>query len=370
MKIAEVAVYVAVNDLAGKLWNPKIRWRCKHSVIVEVTTDDGRSGIGECWCFDAAPDALVAFLASEVVPRLVGADALDRAGIAAGLADTATLSARHGIMASALSGVDIALWDLAARAEGVPLWRLIGGGEGDGRVRVYASGGLYGADKDATALAAEMAGYRARGFGAVKMKVGALAPEADAARVLAVREAIGPEAGLIIDGVYSFDAPGALSFFERVRPAAIRAFQSPLSADDVSGMAALTAAGVPVMGLEAEYRHLVIDLLLDRRALAILQFAPVACGGITGGLALIGKAAACGLPVSLEVSSTAVAQLAAFHLGAARAMVESVELHMVHQVLFEAFPFPPSAIAGGVLALPETPGLGLALPHDRLERRL
>jgi len=124
------------------------------------------------------------------------------------------------------------------------------------------------------------------------------------------------------------------------------------------------------MGLEAEYRSLAIDLLLERRAVAILQFAPVACGGITAGLDLIARAAACGLPVSLEVSSTAVAQLAAFHLGAACPAVRSVEYHMVHQLLFEAFPFTASAVAEGVLALPDLPGLGIALPYHRLERKI
>jgi L-alanine-DL-glutamate epimerase-like enolase superfamily enzyme len=366
MKITAVRVFVATSDLGGKLWNPKIRWQAKHAVLVEVATDAGAVGVGECWCFDRAPDALVAFLATEVTPRIVGLDALDPAAVARLLNDTTTLSARHGIMASALSGIDIALWDIAAKAQGLPLWRSLGGTEP--RVPVYASGGLYGEGKTADRLAAELAGYAAQGFEQVKMKVGALSPAEDEARVRAVRRALGASRQLIVDGVYSFDAAAAAAFHARVEGCGIAAFQSPVPADDLDGMAALVAGGVPVMGLEAEYRPMVVRALLERPAVAILQLALVACGGITAARAFAGMAAAAGIPCSLEVSSTAVAQMAAFHFAAAH-RVSSVEVHMVHRMLFDLLPFPPGAIRGGWLTVPDRAGLGIDLPTDQLERR-
>jgi L-alanine-DL-glutamate epimerase-like enolase superfamily enzyme len=367
MKITAVRVFIATNDLAGKVWNPKIRWHVKHSVLLEVATDKGPVGVGECWCFDRTPDALVAFLASEVTPRIVGLDALDPTAVARVLNDSTTLSARHGIMASALSGIDIALWDIAAKVRGLPLWRLLGGTKPV--VPVYASGGLYGENKTPDRLAAELEGYVAQGYQQVKMKVGALPPDEDETRVRTVRRALGPGPGLIIDGVYSFDIDSAAAFHARVADCDIAAFQSPVPADDIDGMAALVAGSVPVMALEAEYRPMVVRALLDRPSVAILQFALVACGGISAGRTFAAMAATAGIPCSLEVSSTAIAQMTAFHFAAAHPQVASTEVHMVHQVLFDRFPFPPGAIRDSRLTLPDQPGLGIDLPTDRLERR-
>jgi L-alanine-DL-glutamate epimerase-like enolase superfamily enzyme len=369
MKVVDVRVYSAVNDLAGKVWNPKIRWTRKHSVIVEVVTDDGLSGIGECWCFDRTPEPLVAFLRSEVLPFVVGAEAGDCRALHQALWSKATLAARHGILASALAGIDIALWDAAARRANVPLYRLLGGDDGD--LSVYASGGLYAEHKDADRLADELAGYVAQGFSQVKLKVGALSPAEDAARVERVRARLGDAVGLIVDGVYSYDAAGAAAFYRRIESAAVSAFQSPVAADDVAGMVWLVnECGVPVMALEAEYRLPVIRLLLERRAVAILQIAPVACGGLTPARDILDEAAAAGVPASLEVSSTAVATMAAFHLAAAHGAVIHAEHHMVHQVLFETLPFAPGAVSSGRLQLPDLPGLGLELPLGALQRHL
>jgi len=366
MKIKDLRVFVAVNDLAGKVWNPKIRWLKKHSVLVEVERDDGACGLGECWCFARSPEPLVAFLRHEVAPRLVGQPAGDPAAVSLALMDSATLGARHGIMATAASGVDIALWDLAAREAGRPLWRLLGGA--DPAVAVYASGGLYGEHKTPEDLGRELAGLSNAGFTQVKMKVGALPPAEDEARVRAARAAIGPSCGLIVDGVYSFDRAGAAAFHRRIADCRIDAFQSPLPADDIAGMAALVAEGVPVMALEAEYRPLVIRTLLDRRAVTILQFALVACGGITAAREIVALAGEAGIPCSLEVSSTAVAEMAAFHFAAAHRQVASVEVHQVHRMLFDLFPATVAQVRDGRITLPETPGLGLDLPPERVER--
>jgi L-alanine-DL-glutamate epimerase-like enolase superfamily enzyme len=367
MQIATLRIYVATKDLAGKVWNPKIRWLQKHSVFVEVVSDDGLVGLGEAWCFDRSPEPLVAFLASEVVPRIQGMEA-DPDLVASVLNDTTTLSARHGIMASALSAVDIALWDLGARARGLPLWRHLGGSSGE--VRVYASGGLYGEGKTAERLAEELAGYVARGFRAVKMKVGALPVEEDGARVRRVRERLGSQIGLLIDGVYSYTAEGAAQLWSLLQACGIAAFQSPLPADDLDGMAKLTAAGVPVMALEAEYRPDVVQRLVQAPAVAILQLALVACGGISAARRFASLALARAVPCSLEVSSSAVAELAALHFAAAQPQAIAVEIHQVHDLLFDLVPLLAAPQAPGRILLPDTPGLGLALPEARVTRRL
>jgi len=329
MRIVGLQVDSVANDLGGRFWNPRIRWTVKHAVFVTLETEDGRAGLGECWCFDSAPDALIAFLRNEVAPALVGTDPAGARAAMAEMNARAKLTARHGILASALSAVDLALWDLAAQAAEVPLWRAFDSA-GPGAATLYASGGLYAEGKDADALADELAGYAGRGFFAVKMKIGGLSLEEDAARVAVARARLGPRVGLIVDGVYSYDADTAAAMFERIRGHDILAFQSPTVPENLTGMRRLRREGVPVMGIEAEYREAMFAELIEGGAVAILQVAPIACGGPSRVLALAARARAAGIALSLETSSTAVATYAAAHLGAASAAVAHVEFHMIH----------------------------------------
>ncbi|WP_118134605.1 mandelate racemase/muconate lactonizing enzyme family protein [Oceanicella sp. SM1341] len=358
MSIARVTVSTHCNDLGGRAWNPALVWTRKYAVFVELTDDTGRTGLGECWCFDTAPDTLVAFLRTEVAPGLTGLSPEALAAHLAALRRRATLTARHGLLESALSGVECAAADLAAQAAGLPLWRSLAP-EGPGRVRLYGSGGLYGADKGPEALAAEMAGMAASGFDIVKMKVGGLAPAADLERVQAVLEALPPATRLIIDGVYTYEAETALALWRALPAERMEAFQSPVPAADHAGMRRLTAEGVPVMAVEAEYRPEIHESLIETRAVRFLQVAPIACGGPSRVLALAGRLRGTGIALSLEVSSTAVATLAAAHLAAASEAIAHVEFHTLHQVFFDRLP--AGWAAPGPRPLPETPGLGLAL---------
>ena len=366
MKLAGIRVSSIANDLGGRVWNPRIRWSVKHAVFVELLCEDGRVGLGECWCFDAAPDALIAFLRTEVVPKLLEAELSEAGAVMAELTRRATLTARHGMLASALSGVDLALWDLVAQHKGLPLWRALDP-EGAGEVLLYASGGLYAPDKDAAALAEELAGYAARGFSTVKMKIGGLPIEEDVARVAAARSRLGPHVGLIVDGVYSYDADQALALFDRIRDLDIQAFQSPLPPDDLAGMRSLCHEGVPVMGIEAEYREEVFAELIEGGAVAILQVAPVACGGPSRVLSLAARARAAGIGLSLETSSTAVATLAAAQLGAAKAAIDHVELHQIHRVFFDQLRLDAGRFEASRWRLPEHSGLGIALDPARVQ---
>ena len=107
----------------GKIWNPAIRWTKKHAVFVCIEDEAGLRGLGECWCFDTAPDALVAFLRTEVVPYFLGTPVEEVSDLSETPIARATLTARHGILASALSGVDIAMWDLRAQHENQSIWK-------------------------------------------------------------------------------------------------------------------------------------------------------------------------------------------------------------------------------------------------------
>lgn len=363
LTVSNIRILTAVNDLAGKVWNPMIRWTQKHAVFIELTTHNGLTGTGECWCFDNAPDALVAYLRTEVLAPMVGCTVGEIRERLDALLLRATLTARHGMLASASSGVDIALWDLCARQRGLPLWKLLNPAA-NGRVQLYASGGLYGEEKTNDDLAAELKGLVDGGFTAVKMKVGGLTIDEDVARVGHVRKAIGDRAALIVDGVYAFDLESAKRFFDKIHPCTISAFQSPVDARRIEHMVELRQAGVPVMGVEAEYRQEILQSYIDRGAVKILQVAPIACGGISSVLQLANQAQSAGINLSPEVSSTALATMVACHLAAAHQSIVDVEYHTVHQLFFDRLPFSPADLKDGTIDLTQAPGIGITLPPE------
>lgn len=338
-----------------------IRWTTKYSVFVVIEDDMGRVGLGECWCFDTKPDALLAFLRTEVLPHFEGASLSQLEDIAEGLIDRATLTARHGILASALSGVDLAVWDLRAQTEELPLCALLNSEEACA-LNLYASGGLYGQDKTDQDLAAEIVDMCDAGFDLCKMKIGAMPMDQDVARVKAALDAMPTHARLIIDGVYSYTAKEAATLYDALPTDRIDAFQSPVKAWDLNGMTELSKIGVPVMAVEAEYRPEIHRILVEDAQVAFLQTAPIANGGVAGTRKLAQLCEGTNTQLSLEVSSTGVALMAACHIAASQPRVAHVEYHTVHQVFFPEFGLDPIRFDPTQFTLPGTPGLGISLP--------
>lgn len=369
--ISKLSVYTHCNELGGKVWNPAIKWTEKHAVFVVLEDSNGQTGLGECWCFDASPDALVAFLRTEVAPHIIGISVEEHASTLQSLYAKATLSARHGMLASALSGVDIALWDLRSKLARQPLWKYLRS-QGlqsdlpDGCVYLYGSGGLYGEDKTNEDLSGEMLLIQSEGFDLVKMKVGGLPAAEDRLRVEAVLDKLPKACKLIIDGVYTYSMTDAQAFYDSLSSDRIVAFQSPVDATDAQAMKQLTESGMPVMGTEAEYRHEIHRELINEGAVKFLQVAPIACGGLSRLIELNELLSDSRIYLSLEVSSTAVALLAASHFAAASESVAHTEYHYVHQVFFEHLDL--RAIRGnqGWFQLPAGYGLGIDLPLSQL----
>ena len=374
--IRSFSVYTHCNDLGGKVWNPAIRWTKKYAVFVVLENDDGVQGLGECWCFDTAPDSLVAFLRTEVAPHILGCSLLDYQSVYEKLLKAATLTARHGMLTSALSGVDIAVWDMRSRIAEKPLWSFLHSAinaahTANGHVQLYGSGGLYGKNKSLGDLTNEMCAMHQSGFGIVKMKVGAQTLSEDIERVLAVLESLDDSCKLIIDGVYCYTVADALRLYRELPASRIEAFQSPVKASDIAGMLTLCQSGVPVMATEAEYREEIHQLLIEQGAVKYFQAAPVACGGFTRLNEISTTLASSEHPtikLSLEVSSTAIALVGACHYAAANSSVVHTEYHHVHQVFMDELTLQPLPGQRGWFKLPETSGLGVTLPKSSVSK--
>ncbi len=363
LRIRRIEAFEFHRALDGAAWNPVGRWHERRAPLLRVVAEDGTAGLGEGWCDQSAIGAFFARLGA-VAGGLIGRDC---DAIAAIQAELSAVESRPDWAAPAVaSAMDMALWDLRARRAGQPLHVALGAA--DGRVPVYASGGLYGSGKDRAALAGEMVGYASRGFSAVKMKVGGLTQADDLARVAAVRGALGPGTAIMVDAVGQLTRQTAPAWVDALAGLGVTAIQAPLARDDVEGMAALQARRkLDVMAEERAHRPAEFKALLGRRAVGLLQFNPGLAGGFTGGLALVAMAADAGVPVTLQCHATAVLQAACFHLGAGRADVQSVEHHQFHDHLADAMPPAMTAVRDGCLRLDDRPGLGI--DPDLPERR-
>jgi len=345
--------------LDGRSWNPAFRWHERRAPLLVIETDAGIAGVGEAWSRQAQIGLVLDDLALRCAPALLGREPAAHADLVAGLRQGDPAPAAW-VAAATASAIDLALWDIAAQARGEPLWRALGGARG--RARVYASGGLYRDGTTPDDLAGEMTGYVADGHTAVKMKIGALARDADLARVRAVRAALGPRATLWVDAVNRLDRAAAPATCDALRTAGAAAIQAPLPFDDVAGMASLDAGHLPVIANESAYREEAFVELLDTGAVTYLQFCLGLCGGYTGAARLDALASQRGIGSTPQCFSTAVLQAASLHFAAAHENVVSCEVHRFHDHLHAALPASMRRVEAGCIHLDDAPGLGVAPP--------
>lgn len=352
------------------------------SAILRVETDDGLVGWGEGK--NAAGSTgdygtLVYLLNHEFGPRIIGRDPADitwiwedlynglRAEKAAAAGHAMPELARRGLSVAAISAIDIALWDILGKADGKPVWQLLGGRKAD-RLPAYASGGWA----DADGIGDQLTDYITRGgFKAVKMRVGAMdaGPAASAARVKAARAAIGPDVGLMVDAHGSYTVADAKRFAYLVADCDLTWFEEPVIADDKPGMAELRAAThIPISAGESEATRFAFRDLAVRRAADIFQPDPAFCGGITEAMRIGTIASAFNLRLAPHLWAGAPCYFAGLHVCAASPSSMMVEFSlganpMIHDIVTNTV-----AATDGMVAIPETPGLGLDMDEAVLER--
>jgi D-arabinonate dehydratase len=339
-------------------------------ILVEVATDTGHRGLGFLTGLSQMSGAegrvIAGIIRDGLAPMVVGEDPFRTEHLWARMYRGSFRLGRRGAAVRALSGVDIALWDLIGRATGQPLWRLLGGYRDT--VQVYASGGFYAGAKGIDGLVAEMAGYMEHGFAGVKMKVGAASLAEDTERIRAVRDAIGPAAGLLVDANEVYDPDTAIRALRRWERYDLAWLEEPVSPDDVPGMAKVAAASdVPIAVGENEYTKHGFRELIQNRAADVLQPDVTRVGGVTEWR----KVAAMAEAEGLRVAPHAVHELHV-HLAAAAPNCSLIEFFTpeaeIQEFLAHLFVQPVLAPRDGVLALPTAPGFGLEVDEDVARR--
>lgn len=359
MKIARIRTRIVTKRSDRPERNPRIVWKEKSILLVAVETDDGHVGIGESWCDGGSPAVTASLIENDFAPLLIGEDPRRFARIWQRIADTTVYSIRDGIAFSALSGIDIAIWDLLGKHYGVPVSVLLGGIRD--RVFAYASAGLYAEGKTASDLGREMRGYVERGFRGVKLKIGGAPFREDVARVAAAREAVGPDIRLMVDAVYALSVAEAIRMARALERYDVYFLEAPVHPANVDGLAEVARASpVPLAGNEFAYGRGQFKRLLDARAVEFIHLDAIVCGGITEAARIASLAEAYGRSCSYHAASSAVCFAANLHLAAAAPNCDSVEYHMLHQMLWDRIAEGTFALDGdGCVVVPEAPGLGV-----------
>jgi D-galactarolactone cycloisomerase len=343
----------------------------REAVLVEVRTDQGLTGWGQC---AGAVETVPRTVAADYAPRLIGQDPRDWQRLWHELGGLT--GGHHGI----ISGLDVALLDLAGKAAGCPVWRLLGGAFRS-RVQVYATG-LYRLARWETldawreGLIEEALGYQAEGFRTTKLKIG-FVPREDVALVHAVRAAIGPQMGLAVDANCAWDVATATWVGRRVEDADLAWFEEPLPASDLEGYREVRRAlTVPVSGGESLAGLHPFRELIAARAVDIVQPDIVICGGFSMLQRVQTLADAAHVRLVPHCWGTAIAFAATLHYlatvpdGAPRLTPTEplLEYDRSDNPLREALLTRPLRREGSYLHLPPGDGLGVEVDPEALER--
>jgi L-alanine-DL-glutamate epimerase-like enolase superfamily enzyme len=353
----DAAVYVIPTDAPEA--DGTLAWDETALVLVTVHAG-GEEGTG--WSYAAAAAASVV---TDVLAGVIrGRSALDIAGASEAMARAVRNIGRPGVAATAISAVDVALWDLKARLLGLSVTDLLG------RVRehvpVYGSGGFTSYDEQETRD--QLAGWLADGIGRMKIKIGESwggNERRDLDRVALAREVIGPDRELYVDANGGYRTGQAVRVGHRLADHGVTWFEEPVSSQDLAGLAAVRRQ-VSIDVAAGEYSWSLADsaALIGAGAVDCLQLDVTRCGGITEFV----RGAALAAAHNLQVSAHCCPSLHA-HVGAAVVNLRHVEYFHDHQrieqMLFDGAPTPED---GELTPDPAAPGLGLRLRAADAER--
>jgi D-galactarolactone cycloisomerase len=373
MKITSIRTHILEATLSQPFAYSRAWYDTRTAMVVEIATDDGVTGWGECY----GPARITAAVVAAVAPWLIGEDPLRTDHLWRTVYARLRDHGQKGAVIQGLSGIDIALWDIKGKRFGVPCCQLLGGAVRTG-VKAYATG-LYRrkSGDPAKYLAEEAASYAAEGFSAVKLKVG-FGVEEDAAMTHAVRDAIGDDVALMVDANHAYDAVAAIKLGRLIEHHDIGWFEEPVPPEDIAGHLAVKAAiSIPIAGGECEFTRYGFRDLLDRRAVDIIQPDTCAAGGLTECKKIADMAEAFGVRTNPHVWGTGIAIAASLQLLAVlpphtptslNAIEPMLEFDRTEHPIRQALLTQPIEHVKGVVHIPDGPGLGIEIDREALQR--
>jgi L-alanine-DL-glutamate epimerase-like enolase superfamily enzyme len=317
-KVVRITV-TNINDekIGGEALDPTVPWLCTPLthfsdyrkrpkdyagkvgfVIVEIETDSGIIGVGSC---GTANSGIKRIIEDHFAPLVIGEDPFKVELIWSKLYRSSARFGRRGVAISAISGIDIALWDIMGKALNAPVYDLLGGKTRD-EIQVYASR-MY-ALKDLDALKDEARGYVKEGFTMLKQRFGfgpadgVKGMKGNIALIKAVRDAVGDEVEVSADAYMGWDLEYAIKMERELRPYGLKWIEEALMPHDVNGYARLCSVSqTPISHGEHSYTRWDFQEIIEKGAAHILQPDVNRVGGITEARKIWAMAAAKDLPV-------------------------------------------------------------------------
>ncbi|MBQ42950.1 MAG: hypothetical protein CME15_10860 [Gemmatimonadetes bacterium] len=367
---------VKTATLAGyKDWN-----------LVRLETDRGIAGIGEAY----PGEGIAELITRRLAPLLVGRDPRDVEPLYNHMVAGTIGQSTAGGMLAAISGVETALWDVAGKAMGVPVYRLLGGHYRD-RIRLYADVGRGRNSTDTPEAWAQRAREGvADGFGAIKFDIDHSADEFQhdavnrglglqeldkmTALVEAVREAVGPEVDVCIDchGIYGVRDAGLLA--ERLEPFDLMFLEDPVPPENPEAMAKVTSStSIPICTGEFVHRRDGFRPLIQNQACDMLHVDVSSTGGMLEAKKIADLADLYYMPFAAHNITSPIGMTAAAHVCAAVRNLHTMELpYHADQVAWrwDLVESTTALVEGGEFAVPDRPGLGVELNEDVARRHL
>lgn len=330
----------------------------QETLFVEVTTNDGLTGYGYSYTIGTGGRAVLEMLREHALPILTGLDASRIEAVWYKMFNSTRATTIGAITSLALAAVDTALWDLAAQRAALPLWKLAGGFRREVPLYDTERGWLHLSTDELVsgAIASKAAGWRG-----VKLKVGKPTVFEDFSRLMAVRDAIGPETDIMVDANQSMTSSEAIRRAAAFEPVGLAWFEEPLPAEDVSGHARLAASTtIPIAVGESIYGVGQFRDYLQRGAAGIVQVDVARIGGITPWLKVAHLAEAFNVAVAPHF-------LMELHVSLAAAVPNGHYVEHIPQL--RSITHGEMEIRDGFAVAPSAHGLGIAWNLDAIEDR-
>ena len=384
MKITKITSHVLGYDLPETLGYSQQYYKKRTSHIVEVETDEGVTGWGECFGPGNIAFANKGIVEKVIQPIVLGMQALDRDVIWHKVYNLMRDHGQKGMPLQALSGVDIALWDIAGKAANLPLYKMIGGAHRD-KVEVYGYGMMLRPENINSLISRfkeESAEIKEMGFKALKMKVG-VGPKDDIKLIEAVRRGIGDNFRFMVDANHGYTTHDALYVGRAMEEFSPYWFEEPVAPEDLDGYRELRSTlRVNISGGEEEFNRWGWRKLLESRGLDIAQPEVCALGGISEYLRVLALCHSHFTPVVNHVWGSAIAVAVNLHLLAAmpplpgglfpwEPMLEFDTTHnrFIDDLLTVSLDIKKQVkINNGTVSLPNGPGLGVTPKRDFLDK--
>lgn len=378
MKISEVNSYVLQYTLDEELGYSQQYYAKRTAHIVEVVTDEGIKGYGEAFGGGGVAFGNKAIVEKTIGPMILGMDPLDCEVIWHKVYNLLRDHGQKGMPLQALSGIDMALWDIAGKFYGQPVYKLLGGAFRE-RIEVYGYGMMLQRVPDLRErFARESAAIAAKGFTATKMKIG-LGPKEDLALVETVRRSIGDDIKLMVDANHAYTAREAIPLGRELEKLGVYWFEEPVAPEDKQGYRDLCRAlDMNIAGGEAEFTRWGFRDLIEGRCVDVLQPEVCGLGGITEYRKVLALAHTHFVPVVNHVWGSAVAVAANLHLlaalpdlpGGAHPVQPLLEYDTTPNRFREELLAEPLDVLGrvsregGTIGLPQGPGFGFDIDWD------